>query len=639
MSHRAILISTLPRLYAESGGVIARRTSDGELLRLDREDVVALASIHEAGSFDKLVADLIASFGPTAAAQAQGHQWASRFLRWFGASDKVHAAAQPLAAVATASIRRLMSFGLLEDSSTFLSAVDEGEDLPCAVPAVLTCDRPHLLRRLLHALPHGYSAGARLVEGTCLIIDDSTKPESRHVSRQVIEAAFEENGARCVYFGRTERDQLCEAVSRKAGISEDILTFALRAEGPMTGEGAARNFVSLLTAGSQVLQIDDDVAKVLRSATENKWNTSVRSEPFPYSMHFAAESLSRAIVSPRALLGTDISRTVLGRHVEALLAEPSTLKKWPPVGNDDIDAMHIKNGCVRITTVGCVGDAGTYTMAGFLLSAPKASIAEACRTPADYAKAMSTREIYRYVPELTLTRSPYLQTMCFGLDNRNLVPPFFPMGRNLDGLFGAMFLRLDRTCWIGHLPDVVVHQPEPRRTDPFPYREALCRMRLNDILILCMEDCTPPATDNLSAGLSIFAEQIDGLAHQSIRSFRNYLRHLVLRRKQRLLHTIAQRRSDCVDLGKCFLDDLDHIERSINASLTDPRSESPIDLELAYGHHEALERMKLLMSRYANVLRVWPQAWEAAQSLHLLDHASDISPLISRSHVYNSASD
>ena len=52
-------------------------------------------------------------------------------------------------------------------------------------------------------------------------------------------------------------------------------------------------------------------------------------------------------------------------------------------------------------------------------------------------------------------------TTFFGLDNRVLLPPFFPVQRNSDGIFGLM---LQKSTWHGtaFLPSVLLHAPPPR---------------------------------------------------------------------------------------------------------------------------------------------------------------------------------
>jgi hypothetical protein len=75
-------------------------------------------------------------------------------------------------------------------------------------------------------------------------------------------------------------------------------------------------------------------------------------------------------------------------------------------------------------------------------------------------------------------------TTFFGFDNRRLLPPFFPVGRNSDGFFGVMVPRTIEGSRVAFLPTVLLHAPQEPRA--FAGDEAWTepeRLRIADILI------------------------------------------------------------------------------------------------------------------------------------------------------------
>ena len=80
-----------------------------------------------------------------------------------------------------------------------------------------------------------------------------------------------------------------------------------------------------------------------------------------------------------------------------------------------------------------------------------------------YQSAFRCREVVRAVRRPTVADSPFCMTPCFGFDNRFILPPFFPVQRNSDGIFGLMLHRCGTGSRTGFLPYVVVHEPDSPR--------------------------------------------------------------------------------------------------------------------------------------------------------------------------------
>ncbi len=140
-------------------------------------------------------------------------------------------------------------------------------------------------------------------------------------------------------------------------------------------------------------------------------------------------------------------------------------------------------GRVVITLPGLVGDSGMGSPRYFLTLNGE-SRERLLASPTAYSSALRSREVLRTVRQPTIAASPFCMTTFFGFDNRVLLPPFFPVERNSDGIFGLTVQRAISGSHVAFLPSVLLHAPaEPRA---FAGDEAWTepeRVRMADVLI------------------------------------------------------------------------------------------------------------------------------------------------------------
>jgi hypothetical protein len=98
--------------------------------------------------------------------------------------------------------------------------------------------------------------------------------------------------------------------------------------------------------------------------------------------------------------------------------------------------------------------------------------------------------VLRAAPAVTLSQSPFLMTMHCGLDNRQALPPFLPVLRNADGVFGQLLRAVYPQGAIAHLPAAVLHLPGEPRAFQEQGRE---KPRLASLLVLLVRSLAPAA--------------------------------------------------------------------------------------------------------------------------------------------------
>jgi hypothetical protein len=142
---------------------------------------------------------------------------------------------------------------------------------------------------------------------------------------------------------------------------------------------------------------------------------------------------------------------VLSRH-ELLLGSPVASLGGPTE----------TSGSVATTLNGLLGDSGMASPR-YYLTLTGASRDRLVASQQDYRSALESREILRSVRQPTITAGPFCMTTFLGLDNRLLLPPFFPVQRNSDGIFGLTLSKCVDASHVAFLPWILLHAPEPPR--------------------------------------------------------------------------------------------------------------------------------------------------------------------------------
>jgi hypothetical protein len=297
-------------------------------------------------------------------------------------------------------------------------------------------------------------------------VDGSTDPRVIQQNREVTAGAARAARFDIRYCGLEEKQRFADALTRRAGVDPDLVRFMLfGVDGIDNATGANRNALLLQTAGEMFLSVDDDTVCRLLVARGSDANGIELDERGAYhDIRFFADRQSclseteRSGVSLLAahagLLGRDIGSCVLGRSER----DRSGAARFPTCFINDLRAAR---GSVGITLNGTAGDSGMASP--FWMSLGGKTLRRILESELEYSNSLNSREVWRRVAVPTVTADPWLMTTAFGCDNRRLMPPFFPVLRNQDGLFGVASRIYQPDLYFGHLPEMILHDPEDKR--------------------------------------------------------------------------------------------------------------------------------------------------------------------------------
>ncbi|HWB17569.1 MAG TPA: hypothetical protein VG538_14270 [Vicinamibacterales bacterium] len=157
---------------------------------------------------------------------------------------------------------------------------------------------------------------------------------------------------------------------------------------------------------------------------------------------------------------------------------------------------------IRLTFAGLAGDSARYCATRLLLSRGRIR-QQLLFDVRSLALATTTREVHWIPTRLSITHDAACVGYCMGLLNVDTLPPFLPVGRNEDGVFGLTLRTTDDRSLSAHLPFGVIH--DSRRSSHYSADEVIPsarHLRPSDALMSLtsmLRGATPPIFD-LSAG-------------------------------------------------------------------------------------------------------------------------------------------
>ena len=439
------------------------------------------------------------------------------------------------------------------------------------------------------------------------VVDASSSPRNESKGRTAVSSIHASTGYDIAFIGRGERQALRRSLARICG--HRLAEFALR-----PGASGNRNVILLLTAGEQVLLVDDDVVcevwepRSLRLAIDLCGHTEERNIAFYQSRAEVLKGLEPASVNLLAA-----HEAVLGRTVKSLAASRSLTV------NASRACAHLREGIrnrrtarVRMTFNGLAGDSGIGYPDRLLFSTGtwKAVLENDSRA---FALAFKFREVCKVADRYVVMHEVSCMSGCMGLSNTTIVPPFLPTGRNEDGLFGYMLSAIDRATVSSHLPFAVVHDSaRPPRYPDERFRSA-SETRVADLLILLTNVVAPSIrVTEPRRRLARLAEWLRVLSSLKGPEFVSAVSAAILTARSKELSAIATALEPGSTCPRHWQRDLRTYRRALLKSVEDPRFLLPIEFHGAPSLDAGYRELQRFVRLSADLLGTWPSLWDAA---------------------------
>ena len=338
----------------------------------------------------------------------------------------------------------------------------QGKHTDKPVVVIITWERPEALKRLLKSIHTNCNTGNF---HQLYVVDDSRKQENIDKNRELT-AKFALDTKRSIqYFGRAQQQSLLENLSRQLPEHEEAIRFLAdqsRWKDQWTS-GLARNLALLLSCGRRLVMLDDDTICDVFDPGQPKPDITFSDSPREADF-FSHEQEWRSL---RIGLNPD----PVDRHMQCLGMTFSDSLNVLGQGNLKASGFTHANALltsglhpdspVLMTECGSFGCPGTNTNT-WLPDMAQVSIDRMLASPQKTTNALNTRMVWTGRSQPHFSPRPNMSQIT-GFDNREILPPYFPIFRGEDRLFGYLLNFIFPTAVTLDYPWAIPHLPIPQR--------------------------------------------------------------------------------------------------------------------------------------------------------------------------------
>ena len=335
---------------------------------------------------------------------------------------------------------------------------DEVEIIHSPVVAIITWERPEALERLLASIVSNCST-KKLHH--LYVIDDSRKTENISQNQALVKKFAAEIETPLKYFGQDEQQSLLDHLAKRLPEHENAIRF-LADQSKWRDHwtsGLARNLALLLSCGRRLVMMDDDTLCDVYDPARPKPDITFSDEPREADF-FANEKGWMARHQPMNPDPVDRHMQCLGLTFSEALdvlgknhLKPAGFTNATTLLTSELHA----DSPVVVTECGSLGCPGTGSNTWLPDMAP-ASLKRMLASEKKTNDAINTRFVWvgRNQPHFAPRPNMSANT---GFDNRQLLPPYLPITRGEDQLFGYLLdfifpsaVTLDYAWAVPHLP-------------------------------------------------------------------------------------------------------------------------------------------------------------------------------------------
>ncbi len=462
-----------------------------------------------------------------------------------------------------------------------------------------------------------------------VVCDSSLDAALRNRYRQQFQALNKELGREVRYLGAEEKRNFASDLVRMNACSPDVAEFAL-GDPLQTGfaPGANRNMLLLAQAGTMLCSVDHDVLCRTTGAPECvPAPVSFFSECDPFARWtFPDAAEAERITHWETPDFLSLHEDMLGRGVHELIPAETHHEEVSLGQARDTILRRLASGPARIraTFFGHSGEPGVPS-AAYYLAYRGENRRRLTRSEAHYRASLTSRSLLALSPTPAVGDASLSPGVAFGMDHRELLPPFFPVLHAEDFSWSALAWQCCPGMVIGLVPKAIDHAPIPGKAfiemhelqglPPFVIWEWAHLLRFWTMT------WNPPSAASAGERLRAFARTLGEIATLSPQDFAAELRRAALATAS---HQIAFYESQLhaaeEDLPEYWTADVDayllHLERSI----TRDGFEVPLDLQQrSRSLTEARAFAQQLLKRYAQLLAAWPDMVAAAREVRSKD--------------------
>lgn len=492
---------------------------------------------------------------------------------------------------------------------------------PLSSLGALTYNRPEGLKRCLTSFLENsreYGRSPHIV-----VMDDSDAPSLQLAN----ETCLQSLNRSCpefnfLYAGVAEKRSYAATLARHSGVDPELLEFALFDPEHLGQKvGANRNALLLQTAGERFLSVDDDVVCRPCAAPGMDDTIEITSQD-PTLVHLFTDR--ETLLAERPSRNCDVlglHEGILGKQLGSLFqSEPERPITFESLGTRLFAHLEKTAARIRISWTGFYGDSGA-TYPTYYLWKDKHVGEQLAAGEERYRRLSLSREIFRAPGHLSIGDEGYCGSAALAYDNQSILPPFMPVLRGEDIVFGKILVACFGPSLIGYLPWAILHAPlESRSNSAEDIAQAGHSTSYHQILH-SLVDIFPGAEFERDETelLRRLGSHLCDLGKLPVQEFEEILRTRQWIRLTRRIEYLEKQLRYCPLTPAGWRDDIRTHLQVIHNKLTPEGLRQSLLIRECTLHtfEERLALAQRLTRSFGNLLTAWPSLTQAARELKL----------------------
>ena len=480
---------------------------------------------------------------------------------------------------------------------------------------ILTCDRAEALERLLSNL-----STLELdpeIEGVW-IIDDSKQSASVALNADIIASHRERLPVPLAHIDPIAQQTLIDYIGDAVPEAKASTSFLLdKNEWPNSATyGRARNLALALSVGYRAVILDDDI--LLNAVAPPVQQRALRfGSPGDREAKFyeTREDLMRHALeldtNPLTLVLQNLGQT-LGHLATQQLSSAQELEGWD---GSSLSRYHSFSP-VMLTQCGTWGDPGTSD-GNWLFFLPSQNIRSLLAAKVDLQQLLAANSCWFGYRGPTLTSYGVMAAVT-GLDHRNTLPPYFPIGRGEDLLFGVMLQRMYPDSVVLNHGWAIRHEPVESRIDRANLSPLLVRPGVHDLAEWLGQEPRDQWGISPENRLSKLSGDILTLAEMTAQSLETLVASQLTSRQSNLLNQCMKHLEALHTIEETANKRLweDFLSKTQQALIDSIQSEerTPVTNALQRAGERDLVELRSIGERYGLAVAQWPHICAAAKT-------------------------
>jgi len=299
---------------------------------------------------------------------------------------------------------------------------------------------------------------------------------------------------------------------------------------------------------------------------------------------------------------------LLGKHPAEILRKKQVLNV-DSLGNQLLEKIGDPKSRIVTTFTGVYGDSGMFRHWQRLCLEGE-SFRQLVNDPSSYRDYLCTRQLLRVPSQTTIGESPFCMAGVIGLDTRNMLPPFMPVQRNQDGVFGKLLHLNFKQAIQGYSPWAVYHQPTHRASHvELSHALHVGPLRVSDILIALLSSLSEwPFGSDSNVNLNTTGSYLNDLSRLPAKNFKAHTLEACWKMCHKQISYLNFCLNDRPHAPEYWKKDVQQVLSNFQLLLQREDASTPCDLD--GNASERLELFQELVGKFGQLLIYWPTIWE-----------------------------